>query len=96
MIKRPSGVLPLPPDQMGPRLTWMHRGTWFGAVLLLAAVVFQVWVTLRVRRTQLFDAAQKLAQTKLIWLVPVLGAAIVFSVLVDEEKYETKDDQGQS
>jgi hypothetical protein len=58
--------------------------------------VFQVWVTLRLRRTQIFDGAQKVAQTKLIWLVPVLGAAIVFSVLVDEERYERKDDQGQS
>lgn len=74
----------------------MHRGTWFGAVLLLAALVFQVWVTLRLRRTQIFDASQKLAQTKLIWLVPVLGAAIVFSVLVGEEQHENKDDQGQS
>jgi hypothetical protein len=96
VIKRRPGDLPLPPDQTGPRLDLMHRGTWFGAVLLLAALVFQVWVTLRLRRTQIFDASQKRAQTKLIWLVPVLGAAIVFSVLIDEEKYENKDDQGQS
>ena len=74
----------------------MHRGTWFGAVLLLAALVFQVWVTLRLRRTQIFDASQKLAQIKLIWLVPVLGAAIVFSVLASEEQSENRDDQGQS
>lgn len=73
----------------------MHRGTWFGAALLLAAVVFQLWVTWRLRRTQIFDASQRRAQTKLIWLVPVLGAALVFSVLVGEEQYESKDDRGQ-
>ena len=74
----------------------MHRGTWFGMALILGALVFQVWVTLRLRRTQIFDPSQKRAQTKLIWLVPVIGAAIVFSVLMSEEQYERKDDHGQS
>jgi len=74
----------------------MHRGTWFGLLLLAGALIFQVWVTLRLRRTQIFDAPQKRAQTKLIWLLPVVGAAIVFSVLVSEEQYERKDDRGQS
>jgi hypothetical protein len=78
----------------------MHRGTWLGVSLLLAALAFQIWVTVRLRRTQIFDRSQKSAQTKLIWLVPVVGAAIVFSVLVSEEQYdrkeEPKDDRGQS
>jgi hypothetical protein len=74
----------------------MHRGTWFGMALILGALVFQVWVTLRLRRTPIFDSSQKRAQTKLIWLLPVVGAAIVFSVLMSEEQYERKDDHGQS
>jgi putative copper export protein len=78
----------------------MHRGTWLGVSLLMAALVFQIWVTVRLRRTQIFDRSQKSAQTKLIWLVPVVGAAIVFSVLVSEEQYDRKegrrDDRGQS
>jgi len=74
----------------------MHRGSWFGIVLLVAALVFQIWVTLRLRRTQIYDRAQKSAQAKLIWLLPVVGAAIVFSVLVSEEAYERKDQGGQS
>ena len=69
----------------------MHRGTWFGILLLFAALVFQIWVTLRVRRTPIYDRQQKSAQAKLIWLVPVVGAAIVFSVLVSEEAYDRKD-----
>ncbi len=74
----------------------MHRGTWFGVILLVATLIFQIWVTLRLRRTPIFDRSQKRAQTKLIWLVPVVGAAIVFSVLVSEEQYDRKDDRGQS
>lgn len=74
----------------------MHRGSWFGVALLLAALVFQIWVTWRLRRTPIYDRSQKQAQAKLIWLVPVVGAAIVFSVLVSEEAYDRKDRHGQS
>jgi len=76
----------------------MHQGSsWFVILSLAAALVFQIWVTVRLRRTQLFDLPQKSAQTKLIWLVPVIGAAIVFSVLVGEEQHERRhDDRGQS
>jgi prolipoprotein diacylglyceryltransferase len=74
----------------------MHRGSWFGIVLVVAALLFQIWVTLRLRRTAIYDRSQKNAQAKLIWLVPVVGAAIVFSVLVSEEAYERKDTHGQS
>jgi hypothetical protein len=74
----------------------MHRGTWFALTLLIATFAFQLWVTLRLRRSQIFDRAQKTAQAKLIWLIPVVGAAIVFSVLMSEEQYDRKDDRGQS
>jgi hypothetical protein len=74
----------------------MHRGSWFGIVLLVAALVFQVWVTLRLRRTSIYDRSQKSAQTKLIWLLPVVGAAIVVSVLVGEEAHERRDRGGQA
>jgi hypothetical protein len=74
----------------------MHRGSWFGIVILIAALVFQIWVTLRLRRTSIYDRSQKSAQAKLIWLVPIVGAAIVFSVLISEEAHERKDQGGQS
>ena len=74
----------------------MYRGTWFAIALLFAAFAFQVWVTLRLRRSPIYDGLQKRAQTKLIWLLPVVGAAIVFSVLASEERYERKDRQGES
>jgi hypothetical protein len=74
----------------------MHHGTWLALTLLTIALGFQVWVTVRLRRTPIFDGSQKRAQTKLIWLLPVVGAAIVFSVLVSEEAYDRKDDGGQA
>lgn len=76
----------------------MHSGsTWFVLFCLFAALVFQIWVTVRLRRTPIFDPPQKSAQTKLIWLVPVIGAAIVFTVLLGEEQHERRhDDRGQS
>jgi hypothetical protein len=74
----------------------MHRGSWFGILLVVAAFLFQLWVTLRLRRTPIYDRSQKIAQTKLIWLLPVVGAAIVFSVLASEEAYERKDRSGHS
>jgi hypothetical protein len=74
----------------------MHHGTWLALTILAFTLGFQVWVTVRLRRTPIFDGSQKRAQTKLIWLLPVVGAAIVFSVLVSEEAYDRKDDGGQS
>lgn len=78
----------------------MTRGTFLAVLLCAGALVFQIWVTLRLRRTQIFDSAQKSAQFKLIWLLPVVGAAIVSSVLASEEQYEAreerKDERGQS
>jgi hypothetical protein len=76
----------------------MHQGsTWFVLLGLISVLLFQIWVTVRLRRTPIFDPPQKSAQTKLIWLVPLVGAAIVFAVLVGEEQHERRhDDKGQS
>jgi hypothetical protein len=86
----------LPVPRGGTRLFGMHRGSWFGIALLVLALAFQIWVTWRLRRSTIYDRSQKTAQAKLIWLVPVVGAAIVFSVMVSEEQYERKDKSGQS
>ena len=76
----------------------MHQGsTWFVLLGLISVLLFQIWVMVRLRRTPIFDPPQKSAQTKLIWLVPLVGAAIVFAVLVGEEQHERRhDDKGQS
>jgi len=56
------------------------------ALCLIGGILFQIWVTLRVWRSGLYEREQKVSQSKLIWLVPLLGAAICFSVLQQEEK----------
>jgi len=51
-------------------------------VLLLG---FQVWVTWRVWKTDLYIRTEKFAQFRLIWFLPLLGAIIVYSVLTEED-----------
>lgn len=63
------------------------------AIPLLIALGFQAWVTYRVFRSRVFERAQKLNQAKLIWLLPVLGAIMVFSVLTQEERAEREGPQ---
>jgi len=47
-------------------------------------------VTWRVWRAPFYEKSHKLAQSKLIWLLPALGAVFAFSVLHDEEQAERK------
>jgi hypothetical protein len=56
------------------------------SLAVLAVLAFQVWVTFKVRRSSDYDAGQKSAQTKLIWLLPIIGAAVAFSVLEPETR----------
>lgn len=56
-----------------------------GAVLF-SLVAFQIWLTVRVHRSKLYESKQKLWQTQLIWLVPIVGAGLVFSILQEDER----------
>ena len=49
--------------------------------------LFQSWVTWCVWRDEFFIRSEKIAQTKLIWFTPLLGAVMVYSVLIDEAKH---------
>jgi tellurite resistance protein TehA-like permease len=63
------------------------------ALPLALALGFQVWVTYRVWRSRVFERAQKVNQSKLIWLLPVLGAVMVISVLSQEERADRNGPQ---
>ncbi len=66
-------------------------------VLLLVTLVLQVIATRRVHRDISFEPDQRRAQLWLIWLVPVLGAALVLSVLHEEPPVRAQSDsQGES
>jgi len=73
----------------------MDRAGIIGTLLIVGAFAFQVWVTVRVFRSRLYETSQKSAQAKLIWLLPVLGAIIAFSVLSSEEQAERRANDPQ-
>jgi len=62
--------------------------TFAAAAILLATVGMQVVATRRVRRDISFDPEQRRMQYWLIWLLPILGAGIVLSVLKDEPRMD--------
>jgi hypothetical protein len=49
--------------------------------MVLAAIVFQVIATLRVKWDSGSSREQKNMQLRLIWLLPLIGAAVVLAVL---------------
>ena len=86
MNPRLSEVLPLakPPGGITLEFLTMSLHDLGPAIPLVIALGFQAWVTYRVARSRVFERAQKLNQAKLIWLLPVLGAVLVFSLMPDE------------
>ncbi len=54
-------------------------------LLLLGLVVAQIWLTVRVWRSTSYERSQKILQSKLIWLLPVVGAVLVFSLMPEED-----------
>jgi hypothetical protein len=64
----------------------VDRASVVGGIVLLIVLLFQLRVTRRVWRSQAFDRPQKMAQSKLIWLLPLIGAALVASVLEEEDE----------
>lgn len=60
------------------------------AVVALGLVSFQAWLTVRVFRSGLYERKQKIWQAQLIWLLPIIGAGLVFSILNEDQKAETE------
>jgi putative copper export protein len=54
-----------------------------GVVLAIVAA-FQVWLNVQVFKSALYDRRQKILQTQLIWLLPILGAGLVYTMLQDD------------
>jgi hypothetical protein len=65
----------------------MTGSDFFFGLLLAGYVVACVWLTVRVWRSKSFERSQKLAQSQLIWLLPVIGAVLVFSLMPDDDDY---------
>jgi hypothetical protein len=58
----------------------------FLGALLVFAVGFQIWLTRRVWKSRSFERSQKILQSKVIWLLPVIGAVLVFSMMPEEDE----------
>lgn len=59
------------------------------SALILAIIGFQIWLTRRVWRSSMFDRAQKVNQSKVIWLLPIVGAALVFALMPPDDEDRT-------
>jgi hypothetical protein len=57
-------------------------------IVLVALIAFQTWLTVRVFKSELYERNQKIWQAQLIWLLPIIGAGLVFSILQDDRKAE--------
>jgi hypothetical protein len=58
----------------------------FGAGILLV-VLLQIWLTVRVWKSTTYERSQKILQSKLIWLLPIVGAVLVFSLMPREDDF---------
>jgi hypothetical protein len=56
----------------------------FLVVLGIAVAAFQAWLTIQVFKSGLYDRRQKILQAQLIWLLPILGSGLVFTMLQDD------------
>ena len=59
-------------------------------LLVLFGVGFQVWLTVRVWKNRFYERSQKVMQSQLIWLLPVVGAVLVYSLMPEEEDPKRK------
>lgn len=66
----------------------------FVAALLAFALLLQIFATLRVRGSKSYASDQKSAQFKLIWMLPVLGAATVLAVMYQDGELTKSRDNG--
>ncbi|EYF07607.1 hypothetical protein [Chondromyces apiculatus] len=58
------------------------------AAAVLVIVAFQLYLTVRVFRSSMYEQKQKVWQAQLIWLVPIIGAGLVFSILQEDDRAE--------
>ncbi len=61
-------------------------------ILALGVVVLQAFATHRILRSKSYAKDQKSAQLKLIWLLPLVGAAMVLVVLGQDGEFSARRD----
>jgi hypothetical protein len=76
----------------------MQKELLFVVALGLVVLAANVWATVLVMRDSLSEPSQRMAQLLMVWLLPILGAVIVFAVHRSVEKpsgkYKKQPDPG--
>jgi len=62
------------------------------AVALIA--VYQLWVSVELVRSALYEPVQRWLQLAVIWFIPVVGAVVVQSMMRSEGKSPFKPEKG--
>ncbi len=57
-------------------------------------VAYQLWVSVQLFRAPQFECLQKWLQLALIWLIPILGAVVVQSMMWSEGRPPYKPEKG--
>ena len=60
--------------------------------LLILVLAFNILVTLKLLRKEEFDKKQKIRQAIIIWILPLLGAAIIYAFLRSEDEPRGPDE----
>ena len=63
-----------------------------GAVAVIGA--YQIWVSTELFRSSMYERTQKWLQLALIWLVPIVGAVVVQSMMKSDGKPRYKPEKG--
>jgi hypothetical protein len=63
------------------------------AVAVLGLLAYQGYITMRVRAQPNYSRKQKVLQMALIWLVPVVGAAVVHAFFASDSEIPVRPDE---
>jgi len=59
-----------------------------------AIVAYQLWVSAQLFRSSLYESSHKGLQLVLIWLIPVVGAAVVQAMMWSDGRSPYKPEKG--
>lgn len=63
------------------------------SVAVLILIIANVAVTMSIARTDVYTPNQKLAQLAIVWLLPILGAALIYAVLRSSREHSNSRSQ---
>ena len=68
--------------------------TTFLIVIALVAIAYQAFIMIRVLKSDQYSVTQRIAQTILIWGIPIVGAAVCHVVLYTDRHSSRAQDEG--